>query len=224
MHLTALPKNQRPREKLLSQGATSLTDAELLAIFLRTGIPGCNAIELAEILLTEFGSLRGLFAAEQTQFCLGKGLGLAKYVQLQAVLELSKRFFHEQLQSAPVFNAPQAVRQYLHHRLANQHYEEFMALLLDNQHRLLKALSLFQGTIDGAAVYPRVVVEKVLQHGAAAVIFAHNHPSGVAEPSNADRLITDKLQQALAIIDVPVLDHLVIGQGQYCSFAERGWL
>lgn len=224
MAITDWPEDERPREKLLQRGASALSDAELLAIFLRTGVTGCNAVELARHLLQEFGSLRSLLAAEQTQFCLGKGLGVAKYVQLQAVLEMSQRYLSESLKREDALTSPDLVKRYLQMQLRDRPYEVFAMLLLDNQHRVLQFCELFFGTIDAASVYPREIVRSVLKHNAAAVILCHNHPSGVAEPSRADRHITERLCAALRLIDVRVLDHFVIGDGDPVSFAERGWL
>lgn len=218
------PADERPREKLLARGAGVLSDAELLAIFLRTGCAGKSAVDLARELLTEFGSLRRLLEAGQRDFCQALGLGVAKYSQLQAVLEMARRHLAEQLQERDALTSVGAVRQYLFHQLRHRQQEVFCALLLDNQHRLLNFVELFHGTIDGASVYPREVVKVVLAHNAAAVIFAHNHPSGVAEPSAADRSITDRLCSALGLVDVRVLDHVVVGDGEAVSFAERGWL
>lgn len=218
------PADERPREKLLQRGAASLSDAELLAIFLRTGCAGKSAVDLSRDLLIQFGGLRSLLSAGQSAFCEGQGLGLAKFAQLQAVLEMARRHLAEQLEKGDALTSVAAVRAYLTHQLRHRQQEVFCALLLDNQHRLLQFLELFNGTIDGASVYPREVVKTVLAHNAAAVIFAHNHPSGVAEPSQADRAITDRLQKALSLVDVRVLDHLVVGEGEAVSFAERGWI
>jgi len=181
-------------------------------------------VDLARELLSEFGSLRALLEAGQRDFCRAMGLGTAKYAQLQAVLEMARRHLAEQLQQRSALTSVAAVRSYLTHQLRHRPQEVFCALLLDNQHRLIEFLELFQGTIDGASVYPREVVKTVLAHNAAAVIFAHNHPSGIAEPSQADRSITERLRKALELVDVRVLDHLVIGEGDAVSFAERGWL
>lgn len=218
------PADERPREKLLARGAAALSDAELLAIFLRTGCSGKSAVDLSRELLSDFGSLRRLLEAGEKDFCRALGLGIAKYSQLQAVLEMARRHLAEQLQQRDALTSVAAVRAYLTHQLRHRHQEVFCALLLDNQHRLLTFLELFQGTIDGASVYPREVVKTVLAHNAAAVIFAHNHPSGIAEPSQADRSITERLSSALNLVDVRVLDHLVIGEGEAVSFAERGWI
>lgn len=218
------PACERPREKLIARGPAALSDAELLAIFLRTGCKGLSAVDLARSLLTEFGSLRGLLKASQSEFCQAHGLGTAKYTLLQAVLEMGRRHLAEQLMQPMALSSVTAVRQYLTAQLRHKPHEVFAALFLDNQHRLLRYEELSVGTIDSAGVYPREVLKKVLAHNAAAVIFAHNHPSGVAEPSTADRHITERLSQALALVDVRVLDHFVVGEGEVVSFAERGWL
>ncbi len=218
------PADQRPREKLLAHGATTLTDAELLAIFLRTGSPGKSAVDLAQDLLVEFTSLRALMQADCATFTQAKGLGNAKYAQLQAVLEMARRHTFEELDRGDVLTSPEATRAYLSNQLRHYPHEVFACLFLDNQHHILKFEELFRGTIDGASVYPREVVKKALEHNAAAVIFAHNHPSGISEPSQADRLITDKLKEALALMDIRVLDHFIIGDGHPYSFAEHGLL
>jgi len=218
------PAEERPREKLLAKGSEVLTDAELLAIFLRTGIAGKTAVDLAQELLMEFGSLQALLEADETKFCQGKGLGSAKYAQLQAVLEMAKRHYVEILQRGSALTSPEATRAYLSAQLRNYSYEVFACLFLDNQHRVIVFEELFQGTIDGASVYPREVAKKALIHNAAAVIFAHNHPSGVSEPSQADKSITEKLKQALLLFDIRVLDHFIIGDGKPYSFAEHGLL
>lgn len=224
MSIRDWPASERPREKLLQAGAQNLSDAELLAIFLRTGIPGRSAVDLARDLLNQFGSLRALLKASQKEFSTGKGLGVAKYVQLQAVLEMARRHLDENLRERDKLNDPAATRRYLQAKLRDRDREVFAALFLDNQHRLLAYEELALGTIDAAAVYPREVVKAALKYGAAALILAHNHPSGVAEPSNADQLLTARLKQALALVDVRVLDHFIVGEGPPLSFAERGLL
>jgi len=223
MPITDWPAAERPREKLLARGAGALTDAELLAIFLRTGIKGRTAVDLARDLLGRFGSLRALLRAGRPEFCAIHGLGEAKYVQLQAVLEIARRHLAEALSGRQVLKDPAAVRRMLQARLRDREHETFAALFLDNQHRVIAFDELSQGTIDGASVYPREVIKAALKHGAAAVIFAHNHPSGVAEPSAADRTLTERLKAALAQVDIRVLDHFVVGE-QVVSFAERGWI
>ncbi len=223
MPITDWPADERPREKLLARGAAALTDAELLAIFLRTGSPGRTALDLARELLGRFGGLRALLRTGREDFCAVHGLGEAKYVQLQAGLELARRHLAEALAGREALKDPAAVRRLLQARLRDREHETFAALFLDNQHRVIAFEELSQGTIDGASVYPREVIKAALKHGAAAVIFAHNHPSGVAEPSAADRTLTERLKSALAQVDIRVLDHFVVGE-QVVSFAERGWL
>ncbi|MEQ1559873.1 MAG: DNA repair protein RadC [Methyloglobulus sp.] len=215
-------EEDRPREKLLKRGANALTDAELLAIFLRTGTHGKSAVDLARELLADFGSLKALLGADQQRFCQGNGLGEAKYTQLQAVLEMARRHFKEALQRGDALTNPDITKAYLSAQLRGYNYEVFACLFLDNQNRVLQLTELFRGTIDSANVYPREVAKLALQHNAAAVIFAHNHPSGVSEPSQSDKAITTKLKQALALFDIRVLDHLVIGDGESYSFAEHG--
>ncbi|CZF84439.1 hypothetical protein GCE9029_04402 [Grimontia celer] len=224
MSLKNMPEECRPREKLLARGPESLTNAELLAIFLRTGVTGMNAIELASYLLEDFGSLRGLMQAELKQFSARKGLGSAKYAQLQAVLELSKRHLGETLVREDALSSPSHTARYLSIKLRDRPREAFLVLYLDNQNRPIKDEILFEGTINAAAVYPREVVRRCLDLGANAVILAHNHPSGVAEPSAADRHITNRIGDALALMDIRLLDHMVIGDGDVVSFAERGWI
>jgi DNA repair protein RadC len=216
------PAEDRPREKLLQRGSAALTDAELLAIFLRTGTPGKSAVDLARELLSDFGSLKGLLNADQQQFCRGLGLGSAKFAQLQAVLEMAKRHFKEVLDRGNALTSPEITKAYLSAQLRGYSYEVFACLFLDNQHRVIKLDELFRGTIDGASVYPREVVKQALHHNAAAVIFAHNHPSGITLPSQSDKQITEKLKQALALFDIRVLDHFIIGDGDPYSFAEHG--
>jgi len=224
MAITDWPASERPREKLLQRGPATLSDAELLAIFLRTGVKGKSAVDLARELLSDFGGLRPLLTATEEEFCLPLGLGSAKYALLQAVLEMGRRHLAQGLQRGDALNTPQATQQYLQAQLRDRDYEVFACLFLDNQNRVIRYQELFRGTIDAAAVYPREVVKQALAEGAAAVILAHNHPSGVAEPSVADRAITERLQQALNIMDIRVLDHLVVGDGHCVSFAQRGWL
>lgn len=224
MPITDWPAAERPREKLLQRGAQALSDAELLAIFLRTGVTGKTAVDLARELLEQFGGLRPLLEAESKTFCAAHGLGQAKYAQLQAVLEMARRHLQETLERGDALTSPDLTRRYLRLQLQHEVREVFAALYLDSQNRVLAFERLALGTIDSAAVYPREVLRRCLHHGAAAVIFAHNHPSGVAEPSQADRRITDQLRDALALVDIRVLDHIVVGVGGCTSFAERGWL
>lgn len=222
--ITDLPPDERPREKLLQRGAEALSDAELLAIFLRTGVPGKSAIDLARELLAEFGGLAGLLAASQQAFCRAKGLGKAKFVQLQAVMEMSRRYVQEEIAGRDVLTSPDATRRYLKLRLRGLPHEVFACLFLDNRHRVIEYRELFRGTIDGASVHPREVLREAIRWNAAAVIFAHNHPSGVAEPSQSDLQITERLRNTLALVDVRVLDHIIVGEGDGVSFAERGLL
>lgn len=224
MNLKDLPAESMPREKLLQRGPQSLSDAELLAIFLRTGTHGMNVLALADLLLRDFGSLRALFCASKEQFCRHKGLGEAKFVQLQAVLEMTQRYLAETLKRGDTLTSPQQTKLYLSSVLRDRQREAFYILFLDNQHRVIRDEILFEGTIDAASVYPREVVKRALHHNAAAVILAHNHPSGVAEPSQADRRITDRLRDALGLVEIRVLDHFVVGDGEVVSFAERGWI
>ncbi len=223
MAITDWPAAERPREKLLQRGAQALSDAELLAIFLRTGMRGKSAVDLARELLASAGGLRALLELDRDAFCAHPGMGEAKYVQLQAVLEMGRRHLQERLARGEAFTDPALARDYARQRLRDYPYEVFACLFLDNRHRLLAFEELFRGTIDGASVHPREVVRRALQHNAAAVILAHNHPSGVAEPSQADRHITERLRDALGLVDVRVLDHIVVGD-EAVSFAERGLL
>jgi len=224
MAITDWPAGERPREKLLLRGASSLSDAELLAIFLRTGVTGKSAVDLARELVTHFGNLTQMFAASEQEFCAIHGIGQAKYVQLQAVLEMSRRALQEEFQRGDALNSPRAVRDYLQLLLGGRQQEVFLVLFLDTQHRVIASEELFHGTLSQTSVYPREVVKRALAHNAAAVILAHNHPSGVAEPSQADQLLTNALKQALGLVDVRVLDHFVVAMGQTLSFAERGLL
>lgn len=223
MAITDWPVAERPREKLLARGAEALSDAELLAIFLRTGVRGKTAVDLARGLLDEYGGLRPLLHAERGRFCASAGLGEAKFVQLKAVLEMGRRHLFETVRRGDALSSPEDTRRFLTARLRDHVYEVFACLFLDTRHRILAFEELFRGTIDGASVHPREVVRRALQHNAAAVIFAHNHPSGVSEPSQADRSITRRLADALQLMDIRVLDHLVVGD-EVVSFAERGLL
>jgi len=224
MAITDWPIDERPREKLLTKGAAALSDAELLAIFLRTGIKGKSAVDLARELLSKHQGLRPLLGASRVEFCSNQGLGDAKYCQLQAVLEMARRHIQEKLSRTDIFCCPEDTHEFIHSKLTGRPSEVFVCLFLDTRHRLIKYQELFQGTIDSAQVHPREVVRQALNINAAAVIFAHNHPSGIAEPSQSDQLITQKLQHALELIDVRVLDHLVVGAGETISLAQRGLL
>ena len=221
MAITDWPSEERPREKLLLKGAPSLSDAELLAIFLRTGLPGISAVDLSRQLLTDFGSLRALLTSSRNEFCRHKGLGNAKYAQLQAVMELANRHFSESLKRKDCLTSPADTMAYLHSRLRDRQHEVFACVMLDNRNRVIVFREMFRGTIDGASVYPREVVKQALADNAAAVILAHNHPSGIAEPSQADIQITERLKKALALVDIRVLDHVIIGDETLC-FSERG--
>jgi DNA repair protein RadC len=223
MAITDWPVDERPREKLLQRGASALSDAELLAIFLRSGVPGATAVDLARQLLTDFGGLRGLLQAEQRRFCAGRGLGQAKFAQLQAVLEMGRRHLAAALERGDALTSPAMTQAFLSARLRDYPFEVFACLFLDNRHRVVAFEELFRGTIDGASVHPREVLRRVLHHNAAAVIFAHNHPSGVAEPSRADEAVTRRLRDALGLVDVRVLDHVIVADETF-SFAERGLL
>ncbi|MGB1579896.1 MAG: RadC family protein [Nevskiales bacterium] len=224
MAITDWPASERPRERLLTVGPQALSDAELLAIFLRTGVTGLSAVDLARQLLDAFGGLRPLLQAQRTEFCSHKGLGDAKYAQLQAVLEMARRHLASEMQRGDALTNPQSTRQFLHSKLRDRKHEVFACLHLDNQHRVIQFEELFRGTLNAASVYPREVVKTALAHNSAAIIFAHNHPSGVAEPSPDDRSLTTQLVKALALVDIRVLDHLVVGDNEIVSFAERGWL
>ncbi|KPK34875.1 MAG: hypothetical protein AMJ66_02710 [Betaproteobacteria bacterium SG8_40] len=224
MSLRDLPEDERPREKLLRKGAAALADSELIAIFLRIGVRGKSAVELARVLLDRFGSLGGIVGAELEEFTEIDGLGEAKYVQLQAAVELARRALDQEMRVADNLSSPDAVRRYLRLLLEQRRVEVFVGLFLDAQNRLIAARELFSGTLTQTSVYPREVVKSALSHNAASVIFAHNHPSGIAEPSPADESLTQALKQALALVDVRVLDHFIVGQGGMLSFAERGLL
>jgi len=222
--IRAWPEGERPREKLLDRGAQALSDAELIAVLLRSGVTGASAVDLARSLLVKFSGLRSLFAAGPRAVCAIRGVGPGKYVQLQAALELARRCLSEPLRRGAALDGPAAVREMLHARLQDRPYEVFCCIFLDNRNRVIRLEELFRGTIDGASVHPREVVRQALEANAAAVILAHNHPSGVAEPSQADEFITRRLTSALALVDIRVLDHFVIGDGTAVSFAERGLL
>ena len=218
------PIDERPREKLLARGAEALSDAELLAILLRSGKRGHSAVALARDILKNFSSLRKLIAADQTRFCAEPGLGLARFAELRAAVEIARRQLTETLRSGPSLSPPRATRDFLVARLRDLEHEVFCCLYLDNRHRLIHFEELFRGTIDGASVHPREVVKQALQWNSAAVIVAHNHPSGIAEPSQADELITQRVKQALALVDIRLLDHVIVGDGTSVSLAERGVL
>lgn len=218
------PNKERPRERLLAKGSDALSDAELLAIFLRTGCKGIDVVSLSRLLLSEFGSLNGLFAASESDFCAQKGLGQAKYVQLQAVLEMSRRYFQEPLQKGEALTSASQTKNFLMSKMQAYPYEVFAALLLDTQHQIICFHEFFFGSIDNATVHPRVIAQKVLHENAAAIILVHNHPSGDPTASISDRKITEKIVSAMQLIDVRVLDHFIIGHQKTTSFAEKGWI
>ena len=224
MLLKDIPPDARPREKLLAHGPAALADAELIALLLRTGLPGVSVLQLAQQVLDSFGGLSGLLHASSDDLKRIKGLGPAKRAEISAVIELARRSLRQQLSERPVFDAPPKVKEYVSLQLAQRGHEVFAVLFLDAQNRLLKLEEMFRGTLTQTSVYPREVVKRALELHAAAVILAHNHPSGAAEPSRADEYLTQTLKSALALVDVRVLDHLVVGQGQVVSFAERGLL
>lgn len=224
MAITDWPEEQRPRERLIRHGSQALSDAELLAVFLRVGVAGKSAVDLGRDMVGHFGSLNGLFAASLNDFSAINGLGPAKYAQLQAVLELARRAISEELQTGTVLSSPQAVKHYLQLMLGNKAYESFAVLFLDVKNRLIASEELFRGTLTHTSVYSREVVKAALAHNAASLIFAHNHPSGTPEPSNADHTLTQALKQALALVDVRVLDHFIVAGHRVHSFAEHGQL
>jgi len=222
MAISDWPLSERPRERLLAQGATALSDAELLAVFLRTGVQGKSAVELGRELLAVSGGLSGLVRAGSTRRV--KGLGPAKHAQLAAVLEVARRCLGEDMRAGSALTSPGAVRDYLRVSLGALEHEVFVVIFLDSQHRVIRAEELFRGTLGQTSVYPREVVKAALAANAAALIFAHNHPSGVAQPSQADELLTRSLRDALALVDVKVLDHFIVAGNHCMSFAERGLL
>ena len=223
MAISQWPLDRRPRERLLAEGAERLLDAELLAVLLRTGVRGKNAIELGAELLARFGSISGLLAAGPELLEI-KGLGQAKTAQFAAAIELSRRAMREEMSSRDALTSPGSVRDYLRLSLAHRQHEVFVCIWLDAQHKVVGTEEAFRGTLTQTSVYPREIVKKALARNAAAVIFAHNHPSGVAQPSQADELLTRNLREALALVDVKVLDHFIVAGNQAISFAERGLL
>ena len=213
-----------PREKMLNHGITSLTDTELLALVLRTGIPGKSVYMLSQELLHHFGSLYGLLTAEHAEFKHVEGIGLAKFAQLKGIAELARRFYNVRMQEESLLLSPQMTRDFLQSQLSDAEREIFMVIFLDNKNHVLKHSRLFSGTLSHVEVHPREIVREAIKVNAAAVILAHNHPSGCAEPSKADRQITDRIIKCCQFMDIRVLDHLIIGRGEYVSFAERGWI
>ncbi|MBC3422028.1 MULTISPECIES: DNA repair protein RadC [unclassified Pseudomonas] len=224
MNIREWPLDERPREKLLARGASSLSDAELLAVFLGSGVRGRNVVELARGLLAKFGSLRQLLEADREAFLGELGLGPVRYSQLQAVLEIGRRHLATTIERESAMDSPTVVRRYLKSMLRHESSEVFGCLFLDNKHRPLAFEILFRGTINRAVVYPREVVRRALAHNAAALILCHNHPSGNSEPSQDDVHLTRTLKQALALIDVRVLDHVIVGDGEPLSMVEQGWI
>ncbi|UTH72951.1 DNA repair protein RadC [Chromobacterium sp. IIBBL 290-4] len=224
MSIADWPESERPREKLLRHGASSLNDSELLAIFLRTGVKGTNAVDLSRQLLQEFGSLSALLGAPLPQFKTRPGLGEAKYAQLMACAELAKRALSEDMRLGDLLTSPAQVKDYLRLSIGRRDVETFVVIFLTAQNRLIEVEEVFHGTLTETRVYPREIVRRALQRNAAAVMVAHNHPSGVCEPSSADRVLTDMLKRALDLVDIRLLDHFVVTGGQTKSFAERGWL
>ena len=224
MSIKDWPLDERPREKLLARGPQALSDAELLAIFIRSGVRGRTALDLARQALSELGGLRNLLDCDRNRLLKLAGIGSARFVELSASLELGRRYLESRLKRGDSLASPGDTRRFLASRLKGHPQEVFACLFLDNRHRVICFEELFHGTIDGASVHPREVVRRALSHNAAAIILSHNHPSGVAEPSRADRALTRRLQEAAALIDVRVLDHVVVGDGETVSFAERGWL
>lgn len=218
------PANERPREKLLAQGAEALSDAELLAIFLRVGVKGKTCVDLARNLLNEFKGLRGLLEAPKAAFCACHGLGAAKYVQLQATLEMGRRYLYTSLEKSDALENTEVTRNYLMARMRHYQREVFSCLFLDTHHHIIAYEELFYGTVNSASIYPREVVKRALHHNACAVILAHNHPSGTAEPSLEDRQITQHLKDALALVEIRVLDHMIVGDSCVVSFAQIGLL
>jgi DNA repair protein RadC len=225
MRIKEWPASERPREKLLAAGAASLSDAEVLGVLLgSSGLRGTNVVDLSRELLAQHESLRALLNAERETLLQRRGVGSAGYCRLQAALELARRYYAEAMRVGPTLDSPAATHRFLITRLRDQPYELFCCLHLDNRHRLIAFDELFRGTIDGASVHPREVVRQALARNAAAVIFAHNHPSGVAEPSRADELITRRLREALALVDIRVIDHCIVADNGCLSFAQRGLL
>lgn len=224
MAISDWPEGERPREKLLCQGASTLSDAELLAIFLRTGVAGKSAVDLSRDLLNRFDGVRALLNADEKTFCQAQGLGPAKYALLQAVIELARRHMAETLKRDSVFTSVEQTQAFVSAKLRDRQREVFAVLFLDNQHRLIVYEEMFEGTLDTASVYPREIIKRGLALNAAAIILSHNHPSGVSEPSLADRQITERIKEAASLMDIRVLDHFVVGDGMPVSFAQRGWL
>jgi DNA repair protein RadC len=224
MVLKDIPTAARPREKLLALGPAALADAELIALLLRTGLPGVSVLQLAQQMLDRFGGIPGLLHTDVAALKDVKGLGPAKRAEIAAVIEIARRALAQELMQRPVFDTPQKVKQYLQLQLGSREHEVFAVMFLDVQNRLLRFEEMFRGSLTQTSVYPREVAKRALEIGCAAVVLAHNHPSGAAEPSRADEYLTQTLKSALQLLDVRVLDHMVVGHGQVMSFAERGLL
>ncbi|HTX24164.1 MAG TPA: DNA repair protein RadC [Steroidobacteraceae bacterium] len=224
MAIREWPKTERPREKLLERGPEALSDAELIAVLLGSGVRGSSAVDLARRLIARFGSIRELLRADRSAALSQLGVGPARYALLRAALELARRHHLDALRVGPAVGSPQATRAFLLAQLRDRPYEVFCCMHLDSRHRLIAFEELFRGTLDSASVHPREVIRQVMAHNSAALILAHNHPSGVAEPSRADELITQRLRDSLALVDVRLLDHFVVGDGTCLSFSERGLL
>lgn len=224
MSIRDWPSTERPREKLLDSGPHALSEAELLAILIQTGTRGQSALDIARTLLAEFGSLRGLLTADRERVCATRGLGPSRFVMLHAALELARRHYQELMMAGSALSNPHATREFLRMKLRDLPHEVFCCVYVDNRNRVIAFEELFRGTIDGASVHPREVVKRALGRNASALILAHNHPSGIAEPSQADELITRRLKQALTLVDIRLIDHLIVADGVCTSFAERGLL
>ncbi len=222
MAINDWPDTERPREKLLRDGAATLSDAELLALFIRTGTRGRSAVDIGRDLVGEFGGLRQVLTADRAALCSARGLGPARYALLQAALEMGRRYLDQALRRAGPLSSPLQAADFLTHHLRDRKREVFAMLYLDTRHQVIDYEELFEGTLAGATVHPREVVRSVLEHNASAVILAHNHPSGIAEPSQSDATLTRRLRDALELVDVRVLDHIVIGDGEFVSMSDRG--
>ena len=213
-----------PREKMMALGVESLTDVELLALFLRTGLRGTDVLMLAQEILQHFGSLYGLLSADYMDFTHVQGIGVAKYAQLKGIAELTRRYYNVRVREERALLSPEITREFLQSQLAQEEREIFLVIFLDAQHRVISHSKLFSGTLSHVEVHPREIVREAIKMNASAVILAHNHPSGCAEPSKADKLITERVVKCCQFMDIRVLDHLVIGRGECVSFAERGWI
>lgn len=224
MSIADWPRDERPREKLLTRGASALSDAELVALFIHTGTRGASAVDLARGALDQTQGLRGLLDLDPARLARISGIGPARSALLKGAVELATRYLEEGVRRSDAIESPGQTSQFLYARLRSRPHEVFACVFLDNRHRVISFEEMFRGTIDGASVHPREVVKRALELNAAALIAAHNHPSGVAEPSGADLAITNRLREALALVDVRLLDHFVIGDGEVVSFVDRGWL